>query len=334
MASIQRAAVIGCGVIGAGWVARLVENGVQVRAFDLESDFAAKLDAVLRNSRHAYEKLVQAPRCEEGQVEVADSIAHAVEDADLIIEAVPERLTVKCSVYEEIEETANPSALIASSTSGIMPSNLQERMRYPERFFVAHPFNPVYLIPLVELVAGKSTDSETIEKARLLFESFGMHPLHVRKEIEGFIADRLLEAVWREALWLINDGIATTREIDDAVRFGFGLRYAQMGIFDTYRLAGGEAGMRHFISQFGPCLEWPWTKLMDVPELTEELIDRIARQSDEQSGHLSHREMERIRDDNLVALVRALKTQGLGAGETLARYEQRLAERRDVEPAS
>ncbi|MEZ7980714.1 MAG: 3-hydroxyacyl-CoA dehydrogenase NAD-binding domain-containing protein [Myxococcota bacterium] len=327
MPLVKQAAVIGCGVIGAGWVARLIENGVHVRAFDPADDVSSKLDAVLLNSRHAYQELTNAPRHEEGQVEIASSVAEAVRDAGVIIEAVPERLDVKRAAYEEIEASALSDAIVASSTSGIMPSILQEQMRNPERFLVTHPFNPVYLIPLVELVAGKQTDPQTIERARLLFDSFGMHPLHVRKEIEGFIADRLLEAVWREALWLVNDGIATTGEIDDAVRFGFGLRYAQMGIFDTYRMAGGEAGMRHFIAQFGPCLKWPWTKLMDVPELTPELIDLIADQSDDQSGHLTHAEMERLRDDNLVALVQALKTKGFGAGETLARYERMLESR-------
>jgi carnitine 3-dehydrogenase len=325
MVLVERAAVIGCGVIGGGWVARLIQNGVDVYAYDAASNFPASLDVVLRNSRHAFDKLISSPRRPEGRLMIADSLAQAADGADLIIEAVPERLEIKRSVYAEIEDHAKLDAMIASSTSGIMPSDLQNEMNHPERFLVAHPFNPVYLIPLVELVAGKRTDPNVVERARLLFEAFGMAPLHVKKEIEGFIADRLLEAVWREALWLVHDGIATTQEIDDAVRFGFGLRYAQMGIFDTYRMAGGEQGMRHFLSQFGPCLKWPWTKLMDVPELTDELIDRIAEQSDAQSGHLTLAEMERIRDDNLIAIVRALKTNGWGAGETLSRYERMLS---------
>ncbi|MFT7174511.1 MAG: carnitine 3-dehydrogenase [Halioglobus sp.] len=157
-----------------------------------------------------------------------------------------------------------------------------------------------------------------------------MHPLHLKKEIEAFVADRLLEAVWRESLWLIKDGIATTEEVDDAIRFGFGLRWAQMGMFETYRLAGGEAGMRHFIAQFGPCLSWPWTKLMDVPELTDELIDTIANQSDAQSGHYSFRELERIRDDNLIAILQALKLNDWGAGKILAQYEKLLFDQSTV----
>ena len=185
---------------------------------------------------------------------------------------------------------------------------------------MAHPFNPVYLLPLVELVGNITT----VDRAKAMLSSLGMFPLHVRKEIDAHIADRLLEAVWREGLWLINDDIATTKEIDDAIRFGFGLRWAQMGMFETYRVAGGEAGMAHFIAQFGPCLEWPWTKLMDVPELTDELIDKVASQSDEQSGQYSIRELERLRDDNLISIMRGLKTQNWGAGELLNQFDKGL----------
>jgi carnitine 3-dehydrogenase len=189
---------------------------------------------------------------------------------------------------------------------------------------VAHPFNPVYLLPLVELVPSPVNGADIIEQAKDLLTGVGMKPLHVRKEIDAHIADRFLEAVWREGLWMIKDGIATTTEIDDAIRYGFGLRWAQMGLFETYRIAGGEAGMKHFIAQFGPCLEWPWTKLMDVPELTDELIDTIASQSDEQSGHHSIRELERIRDKNLIGIMRVQKDSNWGVGELLNQHDERL----------
>jgi carnitine 3-dehydrogenase len=326
MAAIKQAAIIGGGVIGAGWISRLIENGIDVTVYDPAADAADKVEAVLVNSRYAYSKLTSGPRCTEGSIRFCDTVADAVAAAELIIESVPERLDIKQSVYAQIEDAAASDALIASSTSGIMPSDLQAKMENPERLLVAHPFNPVYLLPLVELVGGKQTSMDTIERARAIYHSVGMHPLHVKKEIEAFIADRLLEAVWRESLWLVKDGIATTQDVDDAVRFGFGLRYAQMGVFDTYRVAGGEAGMRHFMAQFGPCLKWPWTRLMDVPEFTDELVDLIAGQSDEQSGHMSIREMERIRDDNLIAILHGLKGNNWGAGKTLARYEQQLLE--------
>ena len=182
---------------------------------------------------------------------------------------------------------SDPAAIIGSSTSGFKPSELQGCATRPEQIVVTHPFNPVYLLPLIELVTTEKNTPALIARAKDILTSLGHFPLHVQKEIDAHIADRFLEAVWREALWLIKDGIATTEEIDNAIRYGFGLRWGQMGLFDTYRIAGGEAGMKHFIDQFGPCLSWPWTKLMDVPELTEELAQTIADQSDAQSGHLS-----------------------------------------------
>ncbi len=326
MSVIRNAAIIGGGVIGAGWVARLIENGISVHIYDPAEKARQNVEAVLENSRYAYKKLVGAPRMAEGNVIFASSLGDAVKNAELIVESVPEQLSIKQSVYSEIEKFAPGDSILTSSTSGIMPTELQAKMDNPERFLVAHPFNPVYLLPLVELVGGQKTSRDTIDHALEIYRDLGMHPLLVRKEIEAFIADRLLEAVWRESLWLVKDGIATTQEIDDAVRFGFGLRYAQMGIFDTYRIAGGEAGMRHFLAQFGPCLKWPWTKLTDVPDLTEELIDLIATQSDAQSGHMTIREMERIRDDNLIAILQGLKTNNWGAGKTLSDYEHQLGE--------
>jgi len=186
---------------------------------------------------------------------------------------------------------------------------------------VTHPFNPVYLLPLVELVPTEANPSTFVERAKALITQIGMYPLVVRKENDAHIADRFLEAVWREALWLVKDGIATTEEIDNAIRYGFGIRWAQMGLFETYRVAGGEAGMKHFMAQFGPALKWPWTKLMDVPEFTEDLVDLIAGQSDAQSGAYSIRELERARDDNLVGMMRALKANDWGAGALLNAHD-------------
>ncbi len=319
MTIIRKVAVLGAGVIGAGWIARFAENGFAVGLFDPAPDARQKVEAVLNNAEHAYSKLAAGPRVKKGVITYAATLAEAVAGAELIVEAVPEALALKQSVYRDVESCVAPDVIIVSSTSGILPTDLQAGMTHPERLLVAHPFNPVYLLPLVEIVAGRQTRADVVEKAIAMYTQLGMEPLHVKKEIEAFVADRLLESVWRESLWLIKDGIATTGEIDDAIRFGFGLRWAQMGLFETYRLAGGEAGMKHFIAQFGPCLQWPWTKLMDVPELTEALIDTIATQSDAQSGQYSFRELERIRDDNLIAIMHALKTNNWGAGKTLNR---------------
>ena len=326
MTQVKKAAAIGGGVIGAGWVARLLENGIDVAVYDPAPEAERRLQAVLDNAERAYAKLTLAPRRKKGALSFHPTIAAAVAGAELIVESVPERLDIKQAVYAEVEAAADPRAIIASSTSGILPSDLQAQMAHPERLLVAHPFNPVYLLPLVELVGGAKTAPETVERAKALYGALGMHPLHIRKEIEAFVADRLLEAVWRECLWLVTDGIATTAEIDDAIRYGFGLRWAQMGIFETYRIAGGEAGMRHFMAQFGPCLKWPWTKLTDVPDFTDELVDLVASQSDAQSGQYSIRELERIRDDNLIAILQALKVKDWGAGRALAAYERQLVD--------
>ena len=179
---------------------------------------------------------------------------------------------------------------------------------------MAHPYNPVYLLPLVEIVGGKATTRATIDRARAVLDAIGMKGVVIAREIEAFVGDRLLEALWREALWLIKDDICDVETLDDVIRYSFGLRWAQMGLFQTYRIAGGEAGMRHFLAQFGPCLEWPWTKLTDVVDLDETLIEKIAAQSDKQAAGLSIRELERIRDENLVGILQSLKTGHSGEG--------------------
>jgi carnitine 3-dehydrogenase len=302
----ETAAIIGGGVIGGGWAARFLLMGWNVRIFDPDPESGRKIGEVMANARRSLPGLYEVALPPEGRMTHHPTIAEAVTGADWVVESVPERLDVKHKVYREIQGAA-PGVVIGSSTSGFKPSQLQEGAKDPSTILVTHPFNPVYLLPLAELVPSPANTPAVIDRAKAVLTGIGMHPLHIKAEIDAHIADRFLEAVWREALWLIKDGIATTEEIDDAIRYGFGLRWAQMGLFETYRIAGGEAGMRHFIAQFGPCLSWPWTKLMDVPELTEELTDMIAGQSDAQSGKYSIRELERIRDNNLVGIIRSLK---------------------------
>ncbi len=322
--SNKTAAIIGGGVIGGGWAARFLLNGWNVRVYDLADDAERKINEMLDNARGSLPQLADVKMPPEGALSFVADVKSAVENADWIQESVPERIEIKHSVFKEIQNHAPESAVLGSSTSGYKPSVLQQGATRPGQILVAHPFNPVYLLPLVEVVAGAETDPAVVDRACEILTLIGMKPLKVRKEIDAHIADRFLEAVWREGLWLIKDGVATTEEIDDAIRYGFGLRWAQMGLFETYRVAGGEAGMAHFIAQFGPCLQWPWTKLMDVPELTDELVDTIATQSDEQSGMHSIRELERIRDNNLVAIMRGLKQTDWGAGQLLNEHDQRM----------
>lgn len=315
----EHVAIVGCGVIGAAWASRFVLSGVPVSIADPSPQAADIMSEVLANARVAWNEL-GLNTSNEANWKVESSIAEAVSGASFVQESVPERPELKAAVLGEIERSATERTIIASSTSGIRPSVLQSSMHHPERLVVGHPYNPVYLLPVVEVVAGQSTTAATIEAAQATYRGIGMKPVHVRVEIDAFIGDRLLEAVWREALWLINDGVATTKEIDDVITHGFGLRWAQMGLFETYRVAGGPGGFRHFLEQFGPTLEWPWTKLMDTPEFTNELVDTIVAQSDEQSGHLDVRQLERIRDQNLVGFLRVLEHNQWGAGATLAAH--------------
>lgn len=318
----RKAAIIGGGVIGGGWAARFLLNGWDVAVFDPDPQAERKIGEVLANARAALPALSDIPMPSEGKLTFASTITEAVEGAEYIQESVSERLDLKHRVFAQIQQSA-PDTLIGSSTSGFKPTELQQNAARPGSIFVAHPFNPVYLLPLAEVVPSQKNPPEAVERAKEILREIGMFPLHIRKEIDAHIADRFLEAVWREALWLVKDGIATTEEIDEAIRMGFGLRWGQMGLFETYRVAGGEAGMKHFMAQFGPCLQWPWTKLTDVPEFNDELVDLIAGQSDAQSGQYTIRELERIRDSNLIGFMRALKERNWGAGKVLREHDER-----------
>jgi carnitine 3-dehydrogenase len=328
MTSISQAACIGGGVIGGAWAARFLLAGIDVNMFDPHPEAERIVGEVLANAERAYAMLTMAPLPPKGKITFCKSVEEAVEGADWIQESVPERLELKRNVITQIDAAAHPKALIGSSTSGLMPTDLQGDMKHPERMFVAHPYNPVYLLPLAELVGGQKTSAETLKAAQEKLAPIGMKGVIIKKEIEAFVGDRLLEAVWREGLWLIHDDICDTETLDDVIRYSFGMRWAQMGMFETYRIAGGEAGMRHFLAQFGPCLSWPWTKLTDVVDLDDALVDKIAAQSDAQSGARGIRELERIRDENLVGIMQALKGgdagRGWGAGKILAEFEKHL----------
>lgn len=320
----QIAAIVGGGVIGGGWAARFLLNGWDVRVYDPDPEAERKIGEVLANARRSLPGLSEVALPPEGRLQFCAGLADAVHDADWIQESVPERLEIKHTTFAAIQEHCTPGAVIGSSTSGFKPSELQTGRARAGQIMVCHPFNPVYLLPLVEVVTTDENTASHVEKAKDVLQTIGMFPLHLKKEIDAHVADRFLEAVWREALWLVKDGIATTEEIDNAIRYGFGIRWAQMGLFETYRVAGGEAGMKHFMAQFGPALKWPWTRLMDVPEFDGELVDLIAGQSDAQSGAYTIRQLERIRDNNLVSMMRALKAQNWGAGALLKAHDDTL----------
>ncbi|KQQ57746.1 3-hydroxybutyryl-CoA dehydrogenase [Pseudomonas sp. Leaf129] len=315
---INTFAALGSGVIGSGWVARALAHGLDVVAWDPAPGAEAALRQRIANAWPALVKQGLAAGAAQSRLRFVATVEDCVRDADFIQESAPERLELKLELHARISAAAKPDALIGSSTSGLLPSEFYEGATHPERCVVGHPFNPVYLLPLVEVVGGRHTAPEAVQAAISVYESLGMRPLHVRKEVPGFIADRLLEALWREALHLVNDGVATTGEIDDAIRFGAGLRWSFMGTFLTYTLAGGDAGMRHFMNQFGPALKLPWTYL-PAPELTDTLIDDVVAGTSAQLGEHSIGALERYRDDCLLAVLDAVRV-------TKARHGMSFAE--------
>ena len=323
MRQVKTLGLLGTGVIGGGWAARALHFGIDVIAADVKPEMEAWIRGAIANAEPALARLTFAPLPPKGKLSFTTNLEEMARRADFIQENIPEQLELKQRVLAAVSKHAGPDVVIASSTSGITPTEIQRDMTAPERFLVGHPFNPVYLLPLVELVGGARTALGTIEAAAAFYKYIGMHPLHVRREVPGHLTDRLQEAIWREILHMINDGVATTGELDESIIYGPGLRWAAMGTNMIYHLAGGESGMRHMLAQFGPCLKWPWTKL-EAPELTEALIDRMVEGTQAQAAGRSIRELERLRDDYLVAIQQVLRQYDIGAGATLRALEERL----------
>jgi carnitine 3-dehydrogenase len=323
MRKVRTLGLLGTGVIGGGWAARALHFGIDVIAADVKPEMEEWIRGAVANAEPALARLTSAPLPPKGALIFTTDLKAMAERADFIQENVPEQLPLKRRILAEVSRFAAADVAIASSTSGLTPTDLARDMVAPERFLVAHPFNPVYLLPLVELVGGEKTAPAAVEAAAEFFTYIGMHPLRVRREVPGHLTDRLQEALWREILHLVNDGIATTGELDESIVYGPGLRWAAMGTNLIYHLAGGESGMRHMLAQFGPCLKWPWTKL-EAPELTETLIDRMVEGTQAQAAGRSIRELERLRDDSLVAVQQVLRQTNMGAGATLRALEERL----------
>jgi carnitine 3-dehydrogenase len=241
---IKTVGIAGAGLIGAGWAARVLLRGHDVIAYDVnasaEAGLRAAIDVAWPSMTELYGFLDRKP----GTLKFTTDLTELASQADFIHEACPEREDLKIDLFSRIDAIAAPDVIIASSSSGFLPTRLQSRCRHPERIIIGHPFNPVYLLPLVELVAGEKSSPAVLDAATSYFEAIGMHVLRLRREIDGYICDRLQEALWREALHILDKGIATTQEIDDALTYSAGLRWAFMGSFLTYHAAGGPGGMR------------------------------------------------------------------------------------------
>jgi carnitine 3-dehydrogenase len=300
--AIGRVCVVGAGVIGAGWAARYLAHGLDVVATDPAPDAEERLRARVAAAWPPLEHVGLAPTASQTRLSFCADLDQAVAGADFVQENAPEREDLKRRLLAQIDRAVPADVIIASSSSGLLPTRIQADCRHPQRVLIGHPFNPVYLLPLMEVVAGQRTAPQAVDGALRFYRTMGMRPLHVRTEIEGYISDRLQEALWRESLHMVAEGVATTGEIDDAIVYGPGLRWALMGTNLTFHLAGGDEGMAHMLRQFGPALKLPWTKLV-APELTDELVDRMVKGTQAQAAGRSIAELERQRDQFLVRLL-------------------------------
>ena len=303
--SINNIAVIGIGVIGTGWIIRFLYNKKKIKVYDPNVEQKKILLKEIKRVEPALKKIYKKKINLSKQLEFSKSLKDAVENVDLIQENAPENETLKKNLIKEISEYSKINSIIASSSSGLLPSKIQSKCKNPKRLIIAHPFNPVYLLPLVELVAGTKTDKKFINKANIFYSNIGMKTLILKKELPGYLSDRLQESMWRESLHIINEGYATTQDLDDAIIYGPGLRWSLMGTFLTFHLAGGKMGMAHMLEQFGPALKLPWTKLK-APKLNQKLRKRIIDGTKVQAKNRSIENLSNLRDNFLIDLQKLL----------------------------
>ena len=300
---IDKIAIIGTGVIGSGWTLRLLAKKKEIYVFEPSIKQKKFLLDEIKRTTKSLKNFYKISTISTKKLYFKKSIRDAVKDVDLIQENVPENEKIKKKIVKEISKWSKPNAIIASSSSGLLPSRIQSACKNPARFIIAHPFNPVYLLPLVEIVKGGKTKLNFLKKSEIFYRSLGMIPLIVKKEVEGYLSDRLQESMWRESLHIINENIASTDDLDKAIIHGPGLRWSLMGTFLTFHLAGGKMGMRHMLNQFGPSLKLPWTKLK-APKLTKKLSNRIIKGTKKQSKGKSIKELTTIRDNFLIDLLK------------------------------
>jgi len=306
MPNIKKVAVIGTGVIGAGWIIRCLAHNKIVYAFDKDLRLKKNLISEIKRAWPYVKKLFNKKKLNLKNFKYFTSIEEALENADFIQECATENYNIKIKLMNNIGKFAKPNAIISSSSSGLLPTKIYSKCKNPNRTMIGHPFNPVYLCPGVEIVPGKKTNKKFLNKANRFYKSISMNPIMVKKELPGYLADRLQEALWREALHIVNEGYASTKELDRSIEDGPGLRWSLMGVFLTFHLAGGKTGMRHMLEQFGPALKLPWTKLK-APKLSKKLSSRVINGTLKQAKGKSVAKISNIRDKYLVELQKLRK---------------------------
>ncbi len=301
---VRRVACVGAGVIGGGWVAHFLARGYDVTAWDPAPDAEEKLRRLVAAAWPALTQIGLADGASPDRLTVTATVEEAVADAQFVQESAPEKLELKRSLLAQLDAAAPPGVVIASSTSGYPMTDMQTEATDPGRLVVGHPFNPPYLIPLVEVVGGEKTDAAAVEWASRFYKVAGKSVITMERELPGFIANRLQEALWREALHMVAGGEATVQEIDDSITEGPGLRWAFMGPCLTFALAGGEGGMAHMLDHFGPSLKSPWTRL-EAPELDDTLRAAMVDGCDEAAGGRTIAQLVAERDQGVIDVLRA-----------------------------
>ena len=303
---IKKVAVIGAGVIGTGWIIRCLAHNKKVIAFDKDIKLKKKLLSEIKRTWPYVKKLFNKKKLNLKNFEYATSIKEALKDVDFIQECVTENYKIKINLMSIIGKYSRANAIISSSSSGLLPTKIYSKCKNPERTMIGHPFNPVYMCPGVEIVPGKKTKKKFLNETNKFYKSISMNPIMIKKELSGYLSTRLQEALWREALHIINEGYASTKDLDRSIEDGPGLRWSLMGAFLTFHMAGGKAGMKHMLRQFGPALKLPWTKLK-APILSKKLSSRIIAGTKQQTKGKSVAMISNIRDEYLVNLQKLRK---------------------------
>jgi carnitine 3-dehydrogenase len=300
----QRVAVIGAGTIGASWAAYFLARGFEVGAYDPLPNGEAFARRFIDNAWPTLEKLnAVQPGADRKRFAFFKEPAAAVKGAEFVQESGPEREDLKIELFATLDAALPPETVIATSSSGLLISRVSAKCRHPQRCVIGHPFNPPHLIPLVEVVGGAKTSPEAITKAMNFYRDIGKHPIHIRKEVRGHVANRLQAALWREAVHLVTEGVVSVADADAAIAYGPGLRWALMGPHLTFHMAGGEGGMTHFMSHIGPAIQG-WMDDLGQTRLTPEVQKAIINGVAEEAAGRSMADLQRWRDRKLIEILK------------------------------
>ena len=300
----RRVSVIGAGTIGASWAAYFLARGFEVGAYDPLPNGEAFARRFIDNAWPTLEKLnAVQPGADRKRFAFFKEPAAAVKDAEFVQESGPEREDLKIELFATLDAALPPETVIATSSSGLLISRVSATCRHPQRCVIGHPFNPPHLIPLVEVVGGAKTSPEAITKAMNFYRDIGKHPIHIRKEVRGHVANRLQAALWREAVHLVADGVVSVADADAAIAYGPGLRWALMGPHLTFHMAGGEGGMAHFMSHIGPAIQG-WMDDLGQTRLTPEVQKAIINGVTEEAAGRSMADLQRWRDRKLIEILK------------------------------